>query len=104
AKVADLLDLPELTVPLFGLTIGMPKTRNEVKPRLPRTNILSVNAYNRVAVSDLQAYNEQTSAYYANRSHHQKSTDWTQEMSNFLTNPRREDVAKFLKKQGFTLN
>lgn len=25
AKVADLLDLPELTVPLFGLTIGMPK-------------------------------------------------------------------------------
>ena len=104
AKVADLLDLPELTVPLFGLTIGMPKTRNEVKPRLPRANILSVNAYNRVTVSDLQAYNEQTSAYYANRSHHQKSTDWTQEMSNFLTKPRREDVAKFLKKQGFTLN
>lgn len=57
-----------------------------------------------MAVSDLQDYNEQTSAYYANRSHHQKSTDWTQEMSNFLTNPRREDVAKFLKKQGFTLN
>ena len=104
AKVADLLDLPELTVPLFGLTIGMPKTRNEVKPRLPRANILSVNAYNRVTVSVLQAYNEQTSDYYANRSHHQKSTDWTQEMSNFLTKPRREDVAKFLKKQGFTLN
>ncbi|MDM5144303.1 FMN reductase (NADPH) [Lactococcus lactis] len=104
AKVAELLNLPELTVPLFGLTIGMPKTRNEVKPRLPRANILSVNAYNHESLTDLSTYNEQTSDYYANRSHHQKSTDWTQEMSNFLTNPRREDLADFLKKQGFTLN
>ena len=39
--VAKRLSLPELTVPLFGLTIGVPETLNGVKPRMPFENILS---------------------------------------------------------------
>ncbi|WP_283707396.1 oxygen-insensitive NADPH nitroreductase [Lactococcus cremoris] len=104
SKVTELLNLPELTLPLFGLTIGLPNSRNEVKPRLPKENILSINGYNHESLTDLSTYNEQTAEYYANRSHHQKSTNWSQEMSDFLTNPRREDLADFLKKQGFTLD
>ena len=68
SKVAELLNLPELTLPLFGLTIGLPNSRNEVKPRLPKANILSVNGYNHESLTDLSTYNEQTAEYYANRS------------------------------------
>ncbi|TKV35119.1 NADPH-dependent oxidoreductase, partial [Citrobacter sp. TBCS-11] len=53
SKVAELLNLPELTLPLFGLTIGLPNSRNEVKPRLPKANILSVNGYNHESLTDL---------------------------------------------------
>ena len=101
--VADLLNLPEFTVPLFGLTIGVPKTVNEVKPRLPLRNMTSENQYDVAAFTDLAAYNNETAKYFAQRSSNQKDTDWVQENLAFYNNPRRLDVADFLKKQGFTL-
>lgn len=104
AKVAQILDLPELTVPLFGLSVGYPNFRNEVKPRLPQHNIFSVDGYDRQKLTDLSAYKATSANYYKQRTSHQKDTDWTQEMSQFLSEPRRKDVANFLKQQGFTLS
>ena len=56
--VAKRLSLPELTVPLFGLTIGVPETLNGVKPRMPFENILSENHYQSDKLTDMHTYDE----------------------------------------------
>ena len=44
-RIAELVGLPKLTFPLFGLTIGYPQHRNEPKVRLPQEAIVSVDQY-----------------------------------------------------------
>ena len=63
--VAKRLSLPELTVPLFGLTIGVPETLNGVKPRMPFENILSENHYQSDKLTDMHTYDELLKDYYA---------------------------------------
>ena len=104
AKVAEFLHLPEFTVPFFGMTIGKPASTNEVKPRFPEQNVLSVNGYDAEKLTDLTAYDATTETYYATRTLHQKSTNWSNSMAQFLAKPRRVDVADFLRKQGFNLD
>lgn len=103
ARVAELLGLPEYTVPLFGLTVGIPKTKNQVKPRLPQINQVAQNQYPRAQFADLKQYNQQIADYYANRGSNQQQADWTSKNLDFFSAPRRPEVGDFLKKQGFTL-
>ncbi|ARJ71888.1 NADPH-dependent oxidoreductase [Latilactobacillus sakei] len=103
ARVAELLGLPEHTVPLFGLTVGIPKTKNQVKPRLPQINQVAQNQYPRAQFADLKQYDQQIADYYANRGSNQQQADWTSKNLDFFSAPRRPEVGAFLKKQGFTL-
>jgi len=43
--IAKLLNLPEYTYPLFGLTIGVPDEDPDLRPRLPKEAILHENRY-----------------------------------------------------------
>lgn len=104
ARVAELLRLPAYTVPLFGLTIGIPKTKNQVKPRLPQANQVAQNQYDVHQATNLVQYDQQMQNYYANRGTNQQQTDWSTKNTAFFSEVRRPAVASFLKKQGFTLN
>lgn len=104
ARVAELLGLPAYTVPLFGLTIGIPKTKNQVKPRLPQVNQVAQNQYDVHQATNLVQYDQQMQNYYANRGTNQQQTDWSTKNTAFFSEVRRPAVASFLKKQGFTLN
>lgn len=104
ARVAELLRLPAYTVPLFGLTIGIPKTKNQVKPWLPQANQVAQNHYDVSQATDLAQYDQQMQNYYANRGRNQQQTDWSTKNTAFFSEVRRPAVARFLKKQGFTLN
>ena len=44
------LDLPDKVFPLFGMTVGVAKTRNPVKPRLPLSAVLFEDRYDSEAV------------------------------------------------------
>lgn len=101
-RVAELLHLPKYTVPLFGLTIGVPVSRNQVKPRFPQTNQVSENSYDQAAFTELSRYDEETLRYYAQRGSNQQTTSWSDKMVGFLKTERRPEVGAFLKKQGFT--
>lgn len=101
--VRDLLHLPDYTVPLFGLTIGIPNVKNEIKPRLPQKNTVFENYYDEQAATDLSGYDLQMARYYTDRTTHQQSTNWTDKMLEFFKEPRRPDVADFIKEQGFSL-
>ncbi len=102
-KVAKLLDLPPFTVPVFGLTIGHPVSKNNPKPRMPQKNQVAENHYPREHFANLGAYEEQTAAYYAKRGVNAQETSWSEKNILFFKEVRRPEVAEFLKKQGFLL-
>ena len=87
--VAKRLSLPELTVPLFGLTIGVPET------------ILSENHYQSDKLTDMHTYDELLKDYYASRSSNAQTADWSQKSLSYFSYNRRPEVKIFLQKQGF---
>ncbi|HHQ0896796.1 TPA: oxygen-insensitive NADPH nitroreductase [Listeria innocua] len=103
-KVAELLNLPPFTIPVFGLTVGVPEYKNQVKPRLLLENQVGENQYPHEQFTDLKAYEELTKDYYALREKNQHQTSWGDKNVEFFEKIRRPEIAGFLKKQGFTLD
>ena len=101
-RIAELLDLPPYTVPLFGLTIGVPTQQNEVKPRLPQVQVVAENRYT-AALTDMTAYENTTREYYATRGNNQQATSWTDKIQTYFGVVHRADVVDFIRKQGFNL-
>lgn len=54
-EVAAELELPELTYPLFGLTVGIPDEDPPQRPRLPLGMLFHVDRYRRYGEEDLKA-------------------------------------------------
>ncbi len=102
-RIKELLHLPKYTVHLFGLTIGEPLTKNEVKPRLPLKNFVSENQYQPAVFTDLRQYDQVMADYYLHRASHAKVMDWSTSQSQFFAEVRRPAVASFLQEQGFML-
>lgn len=103
-KVSQLLNLPEYTMPLFGLTIGVPESKNQVKPRLLVENQVSENTYPTEQFADLAEYEAFSRAYYDSREENQQQTSWSEKNIDFFKDIRRPEIAGFLKEQGFTLD
>ncbi|EUJ30437.1 FMN reductase (NADPH) [Listeria grayi] len=104
AKVAELLNLPPFTIPVFGLTVGVPAHKNQVKTRLLPENQVSENQYPHDRFADLKAYEALTREYYALREKNGQQTSWPDKNIEFFKAIRRPEIAAFLKKQGFTLD
>ena len=100
-NVAQLLKLPKYTIPLFGLTIGIPASKNQVKPRLPEKNQVSENYYPTEESSDLTSYDAVSNDYYADRGSNQQQTSWSEKNKAFFAEIRRPEIAAFLKEQDF---
>ncbi|MDF7682689.1 NADPH-dependent oxidoreductase [Lactobacillus sp. ESL0679] len=102
-QVSEILTLPEFTVPVFGMTIGVPTKKNGPKPRMALDQKVAQNSYDKAKFTDLTAYQQLTAAYYASRNSNQQQTDWLQKNIDFFSEARRPDVGAFLQKQGFVL-
>ncbi|EAC3312912.1 oxygen-insensitive NADPH nitroreductase [Listeria monocytogenes] len=103
-KVSQLLKLPKYTLPLFGLTIGVPASKNKVKPRLLERNQSSENYYPQEQFTDLKEYEKVSKEYYSSRESNQKQTSWSESNVAFFEEIRRPEIAGFLREQGFQLN
>ncbi|KKB35102.1 oxygen-insensitive NADPH nitroreductase [Bacillus thermotolerans] len=100
--ISELLELPDYVVPLFGLTVGVPAERNEVKPRLPVQAIVHENSYDEEKYDELlSSYDEKMEEYYSTRATNQKNASWTGGMAAFLSKPRRPYMLEFLQSRGF---
>jgi len=100
-RVAELLDLPPFTYPLFAMCVGIPASKNDKKPRLPLKNLYAENTYDKAAFTDMADFDQTMLSYYESRNSNQKSSTWSEQMVSYLQNEIRPDVADFLKKQGF---
>lgn len=104
AKLIELLHLPKLTMPVFGLLVGYPKGQNELKPRLPEAAVHFTNGYQKPTAytAALADYQQTLQQYYQARSHNARQADFTQVIRGALLSktPRRELLA-VLQQQGF---
>ncbi|WP_339253341.1 oxygen-insensitive NADPH nitroreductase [Sporosarcina sp. FSL W8-0480] len=104
-EISELLGLLDGVAPMFAMTIGVPDEANEVKPRLPVEAIIHENSYDKEKYKQLlPAYDKTMHEYYLNRGSNQKDTAWSEQMTDFLAEPRRTHMKDFLSKQGFDLN
>lgn len=101
AAVTELLALPELVYPVFGLCVGFPDQNPEVKPRLPLSAVLKHNVYSDDDAASIDAYDQHIQQYYQTRTGNPKSQTWTEQISGMLQREARPHMAAYLKLQGF---
>ena len=102
--MSDLLALPRLVYPVFGLCLGHPGQDPEVKPRLPLTAVLGEDAYPRSRPGEgIRAYDETIRDYYARRTGGTKDSTWSLEMKGLVGREARPHMKAFLAERGFTM-
>jgi nitroreductase len=99
-RVAELLGIPRLVVPVFGMCLGWPADAPEVKPRMPMDLILHQDTYRDPSDEEVAAYDATMAAYYASRSATRKLGDWTTTTATAVQGKTREHMLAFLQRQG----
>lgn len=103
-EIGRLVNLPDKTFPLFGMTVGVPDEKHEVKPRLMLEAVLHENRYDESKYPELLArYDEEMARYYAQRSANRKQTNWTESVAAYYSKERRLHMRDFLAGKGFLL-
>ncbi|RRJ63613.1 oxygen-insensitive NADPH nitroreductase [Paenibacillus oralis] len=104
AKVAELLGLPDLVYPLFGMCLGVPDQEPGQRPRLPQEAVLHWNGYDVSREEEhVAAYDETMSKYLRERTGGAKDTPWSVLMAEKLAQPSRLHLREFLRERGFEL-
>jgi len=91
-KIIEILELPELTMPVVGLGIGYPNQNPQLKPRMSM---------------DLRLFeNTEMQTYYDLRDANKRVDSFSNQVVAKLKNliPKRSDMLSIMKKQGFDLN
>jgi len=103
-EVAELLGLPELVYPVFGMCVGYPDQEPGVRPRLPLEAVLHWEGYNAErSESGVRAYDETMVKYLRERTGGAKDTPWSVLMAEKLAQPARLHMREFLRRRGFGL-
>ena len=101
AEIGELLGLPELVIPLFGLCLGYPAQDPQVKPRLPRALVVHENRYQPLNKTLLAQYDDQMRAYYASRTSNNKDQSWSSQITAILGREARPYMLNYLQQQGY---
>ncbi len=100
--VSELLELPHLVYPVFGLCIGYPAQNPEVKPRLPIDVVLKQDRYNdQNDKASIEAYDQHVEQYYQTRTGGNKSMNWSGQIAKMLAKESRPHMLPFLQSRGF---
>jgi len=101
--VVDQLRLPDLVAPLFGMCLGWPASRTEVKPRLPLDVVLHRDEYRDPSETEMADYDAVMAAYYGARSANAKASDWSTTTAKAMQGKKRAHMLEFLRERGFFL-
>ncbi len=104
ARVCDLLGLPRLVYPVFGLCLGYPAQDPEIKPRLPLEVVLREDGYGDQDIGEwIDDYDATMRNYYRTRSNNTKSIGWSEQMATLLGKEKRVHMRSFLAARGFEM-
>lgn len=103
-EVSELLQLPELVYPVFGMCVGVPDHDPGIRPRLPLQAVYHHNAYKHdgaVVRQQIAEYDEIMHQYYLDRTKGTRDTTWSKEMADKYRQPSRTHMRSFLEDRGF---
>ena len=107
-KIIEILNLPELTMPVVGLGLGYPNQNPQLKPRMEMDLRLFENTYRRFDsyVEEIQDYDREMQTYYDLREANKRVDCFSDQVVARLKNliPKRSEMINIMKKQGFNLN
>jgi len=102
-RVTQLLDLPELVYPVFGLCLGYPDQNPDIKPRLPVDAVLHQEQYRSAKQQQtlLDRYDTLVKHYYHERTQGKLDFSWSEQMAKQARSQKRVFMKKYINKQGF---
>jgi FMN reductase (NADPH) len=101
-EVSELLKLPELVYPVFGMCVGVPAHSPDKRPRFDTKAIYHEETYRHAGVREhIEHYDEVMERYYQNRSGGTKATNWSQGIAEKFSRPVRPHMRSFLEERGF---
>lgn len=107
-KIIEILELPELTMPVVGLGIGYPNQNPQLKPRMGMDLRLFENTYKKFDnyLEEIKQYDEEMQTYYDLRNANKRVDCFSDQVVTKLVNliPKRSEMLNIMKKQGFDLN
>lgn len=101
-EISELLNLPDNVFAVFGMCLGYPSEKSEIKLRLPLEVSCCENEYNVDSKIDLiKKYDNDISEYYSARTNGIRKDTWTAQMAAHTSNPLRPHMKGFLENKGF---
>ncbi|WP_086312910.1 hypothetical protein A5821_000475 [Enterococcus sp. 7F3_DIV0205] len=79
-EISQLLELPEYTFPLFGLSVGKPIVEMEVKPRLPESAVIHYDKYHPYSYLLIEQYNQTMEDFGEAR----ETKAWSQKFADYF--------------------
>lgn len=111
-QVIEMLQIPRLVFPVFGMTIGWPAKTPRLRPRLAQEAVVHWETYNPNQDAALLAYDREMAAtgiYHQrqvqipNRSGEMEDYGWLEHSARRISQPMRTFLRQILQEQGFPL-
>ncbi|WP_150275391.1 oxygen-insensitive NADPH nitroreductase [Paenibacillus tepidiphilus] len=102
AELSELLGLPELVYPVFGMCLGYPEGPAGIRPRLPLEGVLHRGRYEKEkTAAQVAVYDEVSKEYMLKRSGGKMDTPWSAMMVKRFAEPSRLHMKEYLLSKGF---
>ncbi len=104
-EVIDILELPEYTFPLVGLTLGYPDESPKKKPRMPMKAYRHEEAYHKESLEPaIDEYDDEMSNYLEEIGRKDKEINWSTQTSKSYKVVYFPKVKGALEEQGFKMD
>ena len=101
-ELSELLNLPKLVYPVFGMCVGYPAQEPALRPRLAIDEVLHLESYDTSGSEEhIRQYDKIYSEYMRARSGGKSAADWSGQMTRRLAEPVRLHMKDFLQNRGF---
>ena len=94
-ELAELFKLPDYTYPVFGIALGVPNQKHDVKPRLPLENVVFEEEYQEQSTEAIEAYDRVQTEYAGARA----TTTWSQRLAEQFGNPEPSSTRENLEQK-----
>ena len=94
-EIAELFNLPDYTYPVFGIALGVPNQKHDVKPRLPLENVVFEEEYQEQTTEVIEAYDRVQTEYAGARA----TTTWSQRLAEQFGQPEPSSTRENLEQK-----
>lgn len=94
-EIAELFNLPDYTYPVFGIALGVPNQKHDVKPRLPLENVVFEEEYQEQTAEAIEAYDRVQTKYAGARA----TTTWSQRLAEQFGQPEPSSTRENLEQK-----